>query len=46
MSIFSTDHENANSGWLYQDLVTNSISDDGHKLSIDLVQVSKNTAAG
>lgn len=46
MSIFSTDHEKAASGWLYQDLVTNSITDDGHKLSIDLVQVPDNTAAG
>lgn len=46
MSIFSADHENAASGWLYQDLLTNSITDDGRKLSIDLVQVSKNTAAG
>ena len=46
MSIFSADHENAASGWLYQDLLTKSITDDGRKLSIDLVQVSKNTAAG
>lgn len=46
MSIFSTDHENAASGWPYQDLAAGSITADGRKLSIDLVRVPDNTAAG
>lgn len=45
-TIISADHNNAPFVWRYQDLQNNTLCIDGREVSIDLVRVSENTAAG